>query len=155
METVLNRIYGAIVNDLTSMIIEDWNTIYFFSEIHEKLHQFYFYYKDSKSQIKDVNFLLDNGLELSYQDKINSDITKYLFELKEAFIYNKQETWDLFCFELKNTGEISVHFEYDLPKRARRSFYRVRWEYNTLGLTHNFEFLTDEERKEIIAVCPQ
>lgn len=150
MENILNRIYGAIASDINSMIIEDWNTIYFFSEVNEYLRTFYFYYKDTRGQIKTVDFLLANGLDVSYQNKIDSNIIQYLVELRETFINNKQEPWNLFCFELDSNGEISVHFDYNILERESFSFYKIRWEYNKLGVTRNLYLLSDKEQREIL-----
>lgn len=150
MENILNRIYGAIASDINSMIIEDWNTIYFFSEVNEYLRTFYFYYKDTRGQIKTVDFLLANGLDVSYQNKIGSNIIQYLLELRETFINNKQEPWNLFCFELDSNGEISVHFDYNTLERESFSFYKIRWEYNKLGITRNLYLLSDKEQREIL-----
>lgn len=151
LEVKLNEMYQSIALNVIEMILEKWEKIYFFGEILDNRIYYYFYYRDFKGEIKNIDFLIGTlGLDESVWNQQSSAIWDDLTSLRNIFCEFHQEPWDAFYFDLSFTGEIEVHFEYNLTTHSVSSFYRSRWEYQKLGITQGFQDLTELEKKEIL-----
>lgn len=151
MEAKLQLIYQSIASKVNELIIDDWEMIYFFGEVFNTRHFYYFYYKDLSGNVRSIDFLIDNkGLDENLWINESVKICNDLKLLQNTFSEFNQKLWNTFCFELSANGDIQINFEYNLREPEMSSFYKIRWEYKTLGIIDNFKYLTDEEKKIIL-----
>lgn len=150
MEKEMNQIYRKIAETVNEMILEEWQTFYFYAQISETGGGTYFFYNTPDDE---QNFKYSLEIPFNYnvdkeQYKMKSRI---LFELSDKlrriFIEHEQELWYSFTLSLDRNGKFKIHYDYTNWFDTKYSFddQLLFWEYKYLGNVPE-----DKESRELI-----
>lgn len=137
METkVMEQLYHKAANQINDLIPEDWSSVYLYAQIIDAGGEVFFYYYPETENAPVYSFDILKRFRMDKQEfrKMNYDLYKCFYELREEFHRNEQELWTNLTFILKRTGELKLEYGYDDLSEADKVETQVIWEYKYLGI---------------------
>ncbi|MEX2948705.1 TIGR01741 family protein [Staphylococcus warneri] len=148
-EEQVSKFYNEIANEVSTMIPDSWQNIYFKIYINDEGSEaFFFFTKNNDNKIYysgDIPELYNVSPDI-YIDLL-IEVQEKFRKLRAIFKKENQEPWTSCEFNFTNKGKLNVSFGYidwkksDLGQVARFNYYR----YKKFGIVPEYEY----EREEI------